>query len=191
MSRIFIIYLVVLWALPAQAQTYSRKYQAAENQINWPAAFDPRVSDFYVHNEIEINATPEQVWQLLVHAKEWTQWYDGIQDIRFDDSTQQVLAKDTKVCWKSMGQSLNNTVVEFKPYQALAWQFSEAKIQGHHAWVILPTASGCRVITDESQTGKLAKLQKIFLPKKLMKQHDKWLRLLKQEAEKWNPGKIP
>jgi uncharacterized damage-inducible protein DinB/uncharacterized protein YndB with AHSA1/START domain len=145
------------------------------------------VSDFYVHNEIEINATPEQVWQLLVRAKDWIQWYDGIQNIRFEDSAQEALAKDTKVFWNSMGQSLNNTVVEFKPYQALAWQFNEAKIQGHHAWVIIPTATGCRVITDESQTGRLAKLQKIFLPKKLMKQHDKWLRLLKREAEKSSP----
>ncbi len=170
-----------------QAQTYSRKYNEAENKIQWPEKFNPNVSDFYVHNEIEINATPNQVWLLLTEAKKWINWYDGIENIKFEDSTQQNLVKESKVFWNSMGQSLNNTVTEFVPNERLAWTFEEDKIQGHHAWIIIPTKTGCKVITDESQTGKLAKLQKIFIPRKLMKQHDKWLRLLKQEAEKDNP----
>lgn len=49
----------------------------------------------------------------------------------------------------------------------------------------IPTETGCKVNTDESQTGKLVKLQKIFIPNKLRKQHDKWLRVLKEEAEKF------
>lgn len=187
MKTIIIITAMLLSVFQIQAQTYSRKYIEAENKIQWPEKFNPKLSDFYVHNEIEINATPQQVWLLLIEAKQWINWYDGIQNIKFEDSTQQDLAKDSKVFWNSMGQSLNNTVTEFVPYERLAWTFEEANIQGHHAWLIIPTETGCKVITDESQTGKLAKLQKIFLPRKLMKQHDKWLRLLKKEAEKYNP----
>jgi uncharacterized protein YndB with AHSA1/START domain len=164
-------------------QSSSKKYNEAENLINWPAEFDPKISDFYVHNEIEIYASPEIVWDLLINAKDWPEWYDGIQSIRFEDETQSALSPNTKVFWNSMGQSLNNEIMDFEPYQALSWQFKEKKIQGIHAWVIVPTATGCKVITDESQTGSLAKLQKIFLPNKLRKQHDKWLILLKQEAE--------
>jgi len=175
---------MLLSVFQMQAQTYSRKYNEAENQIRWPEKFNPKVSDFYVHNEIEISATPEQVWLLLIESKKWITWYDGIQNIKFEDSTQQNLAKDTKVFWNSMGQSLNNTVSELVPNERLAWTFEEAKIQGHHAWLIIPTSFGCKVITDESQTGKLAKLQKIFLPRKLMKQHDNWLQILKIEAER-------
>ncbi|MGF1637653.1 MAG: SRPBCC domain-containing protein [Cyclobacteriaceae bacterium] len=184
MNKILIMIAILFFNSTIYAQTFSRKYNEAENRINWPKEFDPKISDFYVHNEIEINATPDQVWQLLIQAKDWISWYDGIQNIRFEDSIQVQLAKNTKVFWNSMGQSLNNTVVEFEPNKTLSWQFNEAKIQGYHAWVIIPTANGCRVITDESQTGKLAKLQKIFIPKKLMKQHDNWLKLLKMEAEK-------
>lgn len=184
--RIFTI-LMILSVFQTQAQTYSRKYNEAENKIQWPEKFNPKTSDFYIHNEIEINASPEQVWQLLIQSKNWINWYDGIQNIKFEDSTQQNLTKFTKVFWNSMGQSLNNIVTELLPKERLAWTFEEAKIQGHHAWLIIPTAYGCKVITDESQTGKLAKLQKVFLPRKLMKQHEKWLWLLKQEAEKNNP----
>jgi uncharacterized protein YndB with AHSA1/START domain len=187
MKTTTIAILMILSVFQIQAQSYSRKYNEAENKIQWPEKFNPKVSDFYVHNEIEVNARPEQVWQLLIQAKNWINWYDGIQNIKFEDSAQQNLAKDSKVFWNSMGQRLNNTVTEFVPNERLAWTFKEDKIQGHHAWIIIPTETGCKVITDESQTGKLAKLQKIFLPRKLMKQHDKWLRLLKQEAEKSNP----
>ncbi|WP_293015040.1 hypothetical protein [Mongoliibacter sp.] len=37
-----------------------------------------------------------------------------------------------------MGQSLNNEVVQFEFNKTLAWQFHEKKIQGMHAWVIIP-----------------------------------------------------
>jgi uncharacterized protein YndB with AHSA1/START domain len=183
-TSIMIVSIIALSIGQLFAQTSSRKYDAAANQITWPEAFDPLTSDFYVHNEIEINASPEVVWKLLVKASNWINWYDGIQNIRFEDPKQRDLSYKTKVFWNSMGQSLNNTVMEFEPNRALAWQFNEAKIQGYHAWLIIPTETGCKVITDESQTGRLARLQKVFLPKKLRKQHDQWLRLLKEEAEK-------
>ncbi|MCC5928886.1 MAG: DinB family protein [Cyclobacteriaceae bacterium] len=187
MKTLIISFIINLIAINVNAQISSRKYNEAANLIAWPAEFDPKNSDFYVHNEIEIMAKPEVVWQLLVQASNWENWYDGIQNIRFENQGQRVLEPETKVFWNSMGQSLNNKVTQFEPNKTLAWQFNEKKIQGMHAWVIIPTEEGCKVVTDESQTGQLAKLQKIFLPNKLRKQHDNWLRLLKQEAEKSNP----
>ncbi|WP_194777177.1 SRPBCC domain-containing protein [Pararhodonellum marinum] len=183
MKSILSSLVLILMAFNLLAQSSSKKYNESENLIDWPAEFDPKASDFYVHNEIEINASPEIVWNLLVNAKDWMEWYDGIQNIQFEDSSQTALSPNAKVFWNSMGQSLNNEIVAFEPYRSLSWQFNEKKIQGMHAWVIFPTATGCKVITDESQTGSLAKLQKIFLPNKLRKQHDNWLYVLKQEAE--------
>ena len=149
--KILLLYLLLIsLAHSVQAQSSSRKYNEEENLINWPADFDPKISDFYVHNEIEIHASPEVVWQLLIDASEWNSWYDGIQNIKFENPEQVSLQKNTKVFWNSMGQALNNHIVEFEPYSTLSWQFNEAKIHGHHAWKIIPTNKGCRVITDES-----------------------------------------
>lgn len=184
MKTLLLSLLMISIACASQAQSSSKKYNEEENLIGWPADFDPKVSDFYVHNEIEIQASPEIVWQLLIHASEWNSWYDGIQNIKFENPKQVILEKNTEVFWNSMGQALNNRIVEFDPITTLSWEFNEAKIQGYHAWKIIPTENGCRVITDESQTGKLAKLQKVFVPTKLLKQHDIWLQMLKQEAEK-------
>jgi hypothetical protein len=186
MKNLFLTIILASISLNVQAQQFTRKYNANENQIVWPEKFNPKNSDFYVHNEIEIKAKPEVVWQLLIQALEWNTWYQGIQNIQFKEANRVSLALNVQVFWNSMGQSLNNTVVEYIENQRLAWQFNEDKIQGHHAWLIIPTDAGCKVITDESQTGKLAKLQKLFLPRKLMKQHDQWLKVLKLEAEKTN-----
>lgn len=187
MKKLMLLFLLLTSVEKISAQSFSRKYNASENKIKWPSNFDPEQSDFYVHNTIEIEASPEVVWRLLIKASEWNNWYDGVQNIQFKDSSQIELMENTKVFWSSMGQDLNNTVTEFMPYQRLAWTFIEEKIQGHHAWLIVPTDKGCKVITDESQTGTLAKLQKIFIPRRLMKQHNDWLLRLKNEAEKNNP----
>ncbi len=189
MKPSFLIIITALFSMQQScAHSLSSKYDEAANKINWPDQFDPRQSDFYVHNEIEINASPEVVWKLMVEAHDWKNWYEGIENIRFEDPEQRRLELNTKVFWNSMGQSLNNTVLDCRPYASLAWQFDEEKIQGYHAWVIIPTESGCKVVTDESQNGKLARLQKIFIPRKLMKQHDNWLRLLKEQAEATDPA---
>jgi len=190
MKKIWITMILTMIVLSLYSQVSRKKYIESENLIEWPTGFNPKVTDFYVQNEIEINASPEVVWDLLINAGDWNLWYDGIQNIKFEDQEEKVLRLGSKVFWNSMGQSLNNTIIQYEPNKALAWQFNESKIQGCHAWIILPTDNGCLVITDESQTGQLAKLQKLFLPNKLKKQHDDWLRLLKQQAESKNdlPG---
>ena len=175
--------IIMLNVSVVNAQISSKKFNPETNLIKWPVQFHPEKSDFYVHNEIGINAAPEVVWKLLIEASDWNKWYGNIQDIQFENPQQRNLSAGTKVFWKSMGQELNNTVMQFESNKALAWQFEEANIQGYHAWLIIPTENGCKVITDESQTGRLARLQKVFLPNKLRKQHDEWLRLLKDKAE--------
>ena len=47
----------------------------------------------------------------------------------------------------------------------------------------MPTDTGVRVVTEESQHGFLATLQDIFQPNKLRKLHDVWLAELKKLAE--------
>jgi hypothetical protein len=183
MKKIWITMILTMIVLSLYSQVSRKKYIESENLIEWPIGFNPKEADFYVHNQIEINASPEVVWDLLINVGDWNSWYNGIQNIKFEGQEEQILRLGSKVFWNSMGQSLNNTIIQYGPNKALTWQFNESKIQGCHAWIILPTDNGCLVITDESQTGHLAKLQKLFLPNKLKKQHNDWLRLLKQQAE--------
>jgi hypothetical protein len=82
-----------------------------------------------------------------------------------------------------MGLNFESTIEEFVPSSRLSWESRKKSIRGYHAWLIIPTADGCKVITDESQNGWLTFFEKIFQPKKLHKLHDIWLAELKKQAE--------
>lgn len=163
----------------------TKKYDKATNLIVWPETFNPENSKFYVHNEIEINAKPQVVWDILINAKEWHTYYKGAQSpVEFVDTTAKTLQDGLTFNFHTMGLKFQPVINEFVPYERLAWLSRIKSIQGYHAWVIVPTENGCRLITAESQNGFLTFMQKIFQPKKLLKLHDEWLRLIKNRAEK-------
>jgi hypothetical protein len=85
-----------------------------------------------------------------------------------------------------MGLHLKPVMKEFVPNERMAWEVRRGNLTAYHAWVIVPTSNGCSLITPEAQNGFLTFLQKVFQPNKLLKLHDKWLRLIKEQAEKQN-----
>lgn len=152
-------------------------------RINWPAAYEPSQTNFYVHNEIEIAAPPEVVWAVLIQAETWPEWYRGAANVKLQNSADGVLGPGAVFTWKTMGLNFVSTVREFEPPTRLSWESVKPSIQGYHAWLIIPTPTGCRLVTDESQTGWLTTMQKIFRPTALHKLHDEWLAQIKRRAE--------
>lgn len=157
--------------------------QSSDYQINWPPEYEPSKSKFFVHNEIEVTAAPEKVWALLVDAEAWPEWYEGASNVVITSSETTVLEKESIFQWNTMGLAFESTVKEFEVPFRLSWESKKKSIQGYHAWLIIPTATGCRVITDESQNGWLTFFEKTFQRKKLRRLHDVWLRELKKKSE--------
>lgn len=152
-------------------------------EIIWPSNYEPIKSKFYVHNEIEINAPAEKIWEILIAAKKWENWYNGAKNLSYINIEQENLSLGTSFKWETMGLSFQSTIKEFKPNQLLAWESVKKSIQGYHVWLIIPIKNGCRVITDESQNGWLTFFEKTFQKNKLKKLHDVWLKELKSKAE--------
>jgi hypothetical protein len=73
------------------------------------------------------------------------------------------------------------------PNERIAWEVRKGNLTAYHAWVIVPTDKGCRLITPESQNGFLTFLQKIFKPSKLLNLHEHWLEMIKAKAEETTP----
>lgn len=157
--------------------------QSSLEKINWPANYEPAKSKFYVHNEIEINATPEKVWGYLIDALQWETWYVGAKNVSFLNQNDKFLTKETVFRWQTMGLQFESTIKEFEPNRLLAWESNKKQIQGYHVWLIVPTSNGCKVITDESQNGWLTFFEKTFQGKKLKRLHDVWLLELKKKSE--------
>ena len=45
--------------------------------IRWPDGFTPTDADLFAHNEIVIQAPPQQIWQRLIAATASPQWYSN------------------------------------------------------------------------------------------------------------------
>ncbi len=157
--------------------------QTNSYQINWPTEYDPDKSKFFVHNVIEIGAPAEKVWNILLEAEAWPIWYAGARDVSILTSEKPSLEADSKFTWKTMGLHFESAIKEFDAPYRLSWESRKKSIQGYHAWLIIPTDKGCRVITDESQNGWLTFFEKTFQRKKLKRLHDVWLTELKAKAE--------
>ena len=193
MTKIIFTQLMLLYFLPAAllAQDASanvimtKKYDKATNLVVWPEEFNPEKAKFYVRNEIDITAKPAVVWDILIHATAWHTFYRGAQSpVAYLDTTASSLNKGLTFTFHTMGLRFKPIVDEFVSNERLAWTSRIRSIQGYHAWVIVPTATGCRLITAEAQNGFLTFLQKVFQPNKLLKLHDTWLKQIKARAER-------
>lgn len=162
----------------------TKKYDPTTNLVVWPDEFNPSKAKWYVYNEIEINAKPEVVWDILIDAKKWHTFYNGAQSpVEFMDATASTLKNGLQFKFHTMGLKLKPVMKEFVPNERMAWEVRRHNLTGYHAWVIVPSDNGCRLITAEGQNGFLTTMQKWFQPNKLLKLHDKWIRLIKERAE--------
>lgn len=160
----------------AEAQPYPE-------QINWPERYKPEKANFFVHNEIVINASSETVWKILIDAENWPEYYEGAANVEVKDSGTGKLTKNGVFTWKTMGFNFESTIKEFEPYSRLSWESVKPSIKGYHAWLIIPTSNDCKLVTEESQYGFMTTLEKAFMPNKLERLHQIWLEGIKQKAE--------
>lgn len=155
----------------------------APDVIRWPALYEPKKATFFVSNQIEIAAPPQRVWDILIDMERWQDWYAGASNVRLTSSSDGKLTTNAQFSWTIMDLDFVSTVKEFEPPFRLSWESRKSTIQGYHAWLLIPTETGTRVVTDESQFGILAWLQGIFVPTKLSKLHDTTLERIKERAE--------
>jgi uncharacterized protein YndB with AHSA1/START domain len=178
---LFIILTTFIQSARGQQGT-TRGYKREEG-IQWPVNYDPSKSKFFIHNEIDIKASPETVWSILIAAEQWPEWYEGAENVKLENALNGNLIDSTVIYWKTMGLKMSSKIRDFTPARYLSWESSAKSIRGFHVWLIKPTENGCIVVTEESQLGWLTFFEKIFQPKKLFRLHDKWLTGLKQKAE--------
>lgn len=156
---------------------------APPDQIRWPESYKPEDATFTISNTILISAPPQVVWDQLIHAASWPQWYKGATNVVVEGSSTGVIEDGSTLRWTTMDQNLVTKVVEFVPPFRMGWESRQSTLKAYHAWLLIPTPEGTKVVTDESQFGLLANLQRLFLRNKLRNLHDVWLAELKARAE--------
>lgn len=152
--------------------------------ISWPKGYKPSESGFFVHNEIVIKASPQVVWDIFIEAEKWQDYYEDAKGLKVQNSTDGKLSPTAVFTWYPAGK-FTSTIKKFEPPYEIAWHAEEEnmKMTVYHAWLIIPTKDGCKMISQESQNGPRTFWEKVFVPKMMTKKHAKWLNEIKQLAE--------
>jgi hypothetical protein len=157
--------------------------------VNFPVGARPEESPVYAYNELFVPAPPERVWQWLVQAARWPEFYANARNIHLDGDAPE-LAAGTAFSWITFGVRVHTKIEELEPNRRLSWSGRGLGATAYHGWVIIPVAGGCRVITEETQQGLVASLGRAFLRRGLLKWHQRWLEGLARVAASGSPAAL-
>ncbi len=114
-----------------------------------------------LHTEIEIQASPEKVWQVLTDLANYPEWnpfiHHAIGKAEVDETVDIDFQPDSK------GLKLHCTVVKAEPHRELCWKYHvilPGLFRGEHSFTIEPLgADRVRFIDREIFNGLLVPLQ--------------------------------
>jgi hypothetical protein len=152
-------------------------------RIEWPERYAPHRVAARVSNEISMDAGPEVVWICLIRAAAWPDWYPNSADVRIDGGGPD-LSAGVAFTWRTFGVTVHSRVRQFEPPFRIAWEGHAFALDIYHAWLIEPHRGGSWVLTEEHQNGVAARVQSIFMPRRMYRGHALWLDRLKARTEK-------
>jgi uncharacterized protein YndB with AHSA1/START domain len=126
--------------------------------IKWPEDMKPSRSPIHFTNELEVAASPETIWSLLVDPKAWPSFYPNVSEVPMLLDGHQSMILGTRFEASLAGQDVLASVQEFEPVTRIAWgggPKAHPDSRAYHAWIITPTASGTHLWTEETMQGPL------------------------------------
>ena len=130
--------------------------------------------------EIEIDASPQVVWEVLTRFENWPSWNPDVKSMSFDGP----LAPGSEFRWKAGPGTIVSTLDRIEPPRHIAWRGRTLTINAYHECWLEPSDGGTHVRTEESFSGLLVRLLRGSLQKTLDKSLQDGLQHLKHEAER-------
>jgi len=152
--------------------------------IHWPEGFNPQTADLFSHNWLLIHASCEKVWNHIVDAEKWPQWYPNSKAVTLLNGAK-VLGEGATWRWTTFGLPLESRVHEYVPYTRLGWYgyAPGAPPTFYHTWMLTPQGADCMAVMDEAGIGKAAAQLRETDDSLMHRGHDLWLATLKWVAE--------
>lgn len=150
---------------------------------DWPPGTAPAGAVVFAHNERVIAAPAEHIWEWLVLAPRWPNWYFNARRVQLHDGARQ-LEPGMEFRWVTFGTPLDSRVVHFEPGRRLGWTWWSPGAYGYHGWVLETTPAGVRVVTEETQRGPRTARWAVVLRPLLHLAHAYWLRRLATQAQR-------
>jgi hypothetical protein len=141
--------------------------------IHWPDGLDATAADLFAHNEIVIDAAPEQIWRHLIAAPAWPDWYSNAASVVVNDPSE-LLAAGVSFEWTTFGLEISSTVAEFVPTARLGWYGRGEGLQTYHTWLLVPREDSTYLVMEEIGLGDGAKQLAQTNPGHMHRGHDLW-----------------
>ncbi len=124
-----------------------------------------------------INATAEQVWNVLTDMKKWGNWNPDISDVQIEK-----LEAEESFTWKIKGSKITSKIAALVESEMISWTGSYMGIKAIHVWKLDKTDGNQTIVTNEESMEGFLTL--FFGHRKLHETLISWLDHLKMEVEK-------
>jgi uncharacterized protein YndB with AHSA1/START domain len=131
-------------------------------------------------SELEIEARPEAVWDVLTNVEEWPSWNPDVKSV----SVQGKLEEGSTFRWKAGPGTIKSTIQQVDPPSRIAWTGTTFGIKAVHVYVLEPRGAKTLVRTTETYDGLVARLFRKQLRKTLDRALVEGLQHLKAELER-------
>lgn len=133
----------------------------------------------FARKEIIIHAPVEYVWQIQTDIENWSKWQPGITSTKLDGD----LKAGTTFRWKAKGLNIVSTLHTVKLHRQIGWTGISPGMFAVHNWTFEARGEATLVTTEESLSGWLTRLMKLFDPDFLEKSLETSLQILKTRSE--------
>ncbi len=133
----------------------------------------------WARKEIIIEAPLENVWNLQTTIENWPQWQSDITAAQLEGG----LAVGSIFRWKAKGLKIVSTLHTVEPQHQIGWTGDSLGMFAIHNWTFTAQQQGTKVITEESLSGWMARLLKLFDSHFLEKSLEATLQTLKTTVE--------
>jgi uncharacterized protein YndB with AHSA1/START domain len=148
--------------------------QRRSAHIHWPQGIVPEQSDLFAHNDIVIAAPAETIWEHLVHATAWPDWYSNARNVTVN-APSRLLGAGVTFDWITFGAHIHSTVHEFEPTARIGWYGETDQWQAYHTWLLEARDDGTTyVVMEETGSGPNPKKLAASNPGHMHRGHDLW-----------------
>ena len=133
--------------------------------------------------EIIIDAPVSKVWQTQANIEEWPQWQPNITSVKMNGGLQ----PGSTFHWKAQGMTIHSRLHTVESETRIGWTGNSLGMYAIHNWMFEEHGEKTRAITEESLSGWLTRLMKLFDPHFLDKSMETALQRLKARAEENRP----
>jgi uncharacterized protein YndB with AHSA1/START domain len=129
--------------------------------------------------EVVIDAPFDKVWAVLTGIDRWPEWQPDVSSAKLEGD----LAVGSIFRWKAKGTKIASVLQILEPKRRIGWTGRSIGMKAVHTWVLDPRGNGTRVVTEESLSGWLPHVLKIFDSAFLEKSLMRSLQVLKTRVE--------